>query len=953
MQIRPIHVLSRFTLAVLLTGLLVSVTVVAARSPKKSHNVYVAFGFHVNLYHSFRNDTNDAYGFGQDIRVIRHIIKTLDQYNDQGVPVRGVWDFDNLFSLQERLPRYAPDIIRDIQRRVAVQGDEVILMSYNNGLVSAMTQQELTDAMQWAVSNPWGSGVQDLFGQYSPIVRPQEMMTTPGNFSIYKDQGIEAVSLYYSATPFDAFRVFSRPLTRTEAFNPVTYRNPQTGEEMTVIPTYHIGDLLEHVSLRNWAADLHRLQQSGEINHDVLIYINYDADSEFWSGLNLKWPLNRLPNTGGLADLIEEVKELDYLEFTTLNTYLKTHSPVGTFTFGQDTADGSFDGYNSWAEKSQTQTYWTRIEYYRRFDQMVHRALESINDASLDGIIRPILEELYLKRLRALSTTNFGMATPYLAPGREAAMADLLADMDKDVREIEHMLRSAMKAHYNAMLFPDHLSDALRWLDTVFLSGLDQETKDGNGTFLNVHLPNREINNRHLSLMHPDGNVWPATVVHRRHNGNNDEIHLKLFISRKKPLKDGIYYLLSGPAIKAAHRPSFSTKHGLQNEKIELRFTPEGRVDGLFVNGVSKLAPGSLTPYFRYQESVNRPEQLQVVPLDHANGVASVQLRGQWAGPTSGTSPGGVDYQFTVVDGLPYLFINGRMTYPSTMENDIFKAAAPALARRTDWGWQEAAPMELRFLPRTLVDQPVRILKHNFLGISSSYLLDYYQHAKENLSLDNINNHITAAYFGMVADGQGVAVAMDTHLGANFAFAPVKVNYDDAKAAFSIKANPFGTYHGNQYRHPTWGNRHGYEMAMVTGEQFHSAGPTYNGQSLSFGAMLAFFEDVDVPDGVKQDMVRYARSPEVFSLIRSEVSDPKRKSLAHQAANGRNFIKDQTCHAVVEAIGANGETSPKSDEIVFSTKSERQRLGAPNLSLNLKLKIFWANISAFLSRYAI
>ena len=38
------------------------------------HKVHIAFGFHVNLYHSFRGDTNDENGFGQDIRVIRHII---------------------------------------------------------------------------------------------------------------------------------------------------------------------------------------------------------------------------------------------------------------------------------------------------------------------------------------------------------------------------------------------------------------------------------------------------------------------------------------------------------------------------------------------------------------------------------------------------------------------------------------------------------------------------------------------------------------------------------------------------------------------------------------------------------------------------------------------------------------------------------------------------------------
>jgi len=32
----------------------------------KELKVCVAFGFHVNLYHSFRGDTNDKNGFGKD-----------------------------------------------------------------------------------------------------------------------------------------------------------------------------------------------------------------------------------------------------------------------------------------------------------------------------------------------------------------------------------------------------------------------------------------------------------------------------------------------------------------------------------------------------------------------------------------------------------------------------------------------------------------------------------------------------------------------------------------------------------------------------------------------------------------------------------------------------------------------------------------------------------------------
>ena len=59
---------------------------------KTSRKVHIAFGLHVNLYHSYRGDTNDENGFGQDIRAIRHTLHELDRFNKKGIPVRAVWD---------------------------------------------------------------------------------------------------------------------------------------------------------------------------------------------------------------------------------------------------------------------------------------------------------------------------------------------------------------------------------------------------------------------------------------------------------------------------------------------------------------------------------------------------------------------------------------------------------------------------------------------------------------------------------------------------------------------------------------------------------------------------------------------------------------------------------------------------------------------------------------------
>jgi hypothetical protein len=896
--------------------LLALVTGGAAKQEPSGHKVYVAFGFHVNLYHSFRNDTNDESGFGQDIRVIRHIIRTLDHFNAQGVPVNAVWDFDNLFSLQERLPQFAPDIIEDIRRRVQAAQDEVILMSYNNGLASAMTRRELTDAIQWAVSNPWGSGVRDLFEKYSPIVRPQEMMTTPGNFKLYHELGIQAVSLYHSATPFDAFRVFSRPLSIIEAHNPIVYKNPDSGESMTVIPTYNIGDLVENVSLDHWVRRLRRMQNSGKINQDVLIYINYDADSEFWSGIDLSWPLGWLPNTGGLEGLINEVKDKDYVRFTTLNAYLQDHPPVGTVYFGQDTADGSFDGYDSWAEKVNAQKYWTRIEYHRQIHALAHKAMAMIPRSEARKKMAKLLSDLYGMRLRALSTTNFGMATPFLAPGREVAMKALLHQMDLSAHALEEIIIDGLKNRIKGMPQQD-AKGPLEPLDTFLFIHTQDGRNPNAGRFIRTYLPQGNYGSRPFYFADLQGNILPATLVQMpSHSTDGQPPTAKFLVAHHKKLEDGIYTLLAGrePDPGSAVSPIPATS--LKNDAVEVHFDGEGRLASVYYKGEKKLEAGSLLPYMVYNGDVNAPQKLHMEPSGASRkGVVSTRITGRWGGPDGRTlHPGSFDYTFSLVDELPYLFLRGDVTYPGTRRDRLIKADTPALARQADTGWQEVVPAEIRFSHRSDIVNPLRVLKYNYLNVASSYRVDYFKHSRENLSLDSVNNHITSAYFGIVAGGRGMAVAMDTRVRSNFAFAPLKTVWEKERSTFAVTANPFGTYHGRQYDHPTWGNRQGYESALVSGEQFHSSAPTYNGATSNFALMLTFFNSEKVPTEVEKDLLAYARAPMTLSLtnLNRKAPEPYNQTPSRWFAN-----------------------NTKRDEPV-------------KIPLLLAIKVLWANIGALI-----
>ncbi len=968
-----------------------------------SHKVMIAFGFHVNLYHSFRNDTNDDSGFGKDIRIIRQTIKTLDRYNARGVPVRGIWDFDNLFSLQEILPQYAPDIIADIQRRVRENGDEVILMSYNNGLVSAMTDQEFNDAVRWSVTNPWGSGVKDIFGQYTPIVRPQEMMTTPGNFSIYKKHGVQAVALYYSATPFDAFRVFSRPLSRTEAHNPMFYKNPQTQEEMVIIPTYHMGDLTEHVSLKHWVKELHDLQNRGKLNSDALIYINFDADSELWSGVDLPWGFGWVPNTGGLDELISQVRRLPCVAFTTLKDYLAGHPPVGSFSFSQDTADGSFNGYNSWAEKAEASRYWTTIQRNRRVCNAARRAAAILENAVDGDALELLLSFAERRRLRALSTTNFGMATPFLVSQREEVMADLTADLDRYSDQIEHVLAEGLRRYSAKHPAALNVMDGRRILDTLLVLRSGPETDGDGNRLLKVKLPEGYQKGMRLDLVRPDGSCISALRLDRQVDSRGKG-QLVFYLEEHSDVSDGVYHLcaVTEPPLNPVESQAglVAAPNGISNGRLSVRFK-ERRVEGVYLDGVRQVEAGSFMPYLKWGDKIFRAEGRitgQSVGKDGKS--VSFHMAGILPGPNGHSlSDGWMDYRITLLEGQPYLLLEGNLRYPATEKQSIFKPSIPGLVRRFDANWQDVAPAEIKFSPQSGAAHPIRVHKQNYLGVATQYPLDYYRHSDRNRNLDNINNHITQAYIGLTAGDNGMAIAMDGSVSSNFAFAPLRLRYHRKPGGFSIRANPFGTYQGDQYVPPTWGNGNGFDATLIAGEQFAGAGPTYNGKSQRFHLLIAFFNKRELPEKIQRDLTAFAFPAVVISSNESafEVTadrflptpqglvavykndvvrfnwDNDRYPQAHyrifcgsgpgqyeavypavgnrldvsRFAAGVSFEAGEEYYAVITRVSGNGRTSARSPEIRFTINEPVEP--HPKVPLGLGLKVLWANLGAFLA----
>ncbi|MFZ1983167.1 MAG: hypothetical protein WAU91_02065, partial [Desulfatitalea sp.] len=526
-----------------------------------------------------------------------------------------------------------------------------------------------------------------------------------------------------------------------------------------------------------------------------------------------------------------------------------------------------------------------------------------------------------MKRLRALSTTHFGMATPFVARDREQAMTDLMNDLERYSDAIEEGIAALLRERLARQPRPVAADDTLVWLDSLMVLGTEAETTSS-ARFLKLHRPAGYQAGMTLVLIGEDGRRLPVITVGGGEKDSNTS-QLALFIDGPEPLCDGGYHLYARTQ-STLHRnpPLRADAHGLANETLEVRLDGQGGIEGIYLEGVRQAEAGSLMPYVTHGEQTLRAQPASRQAALSADGrSASLHITGPLAGPAGQTlSAGWMDYRLTLLADRPYLLLHGRILYPATEPSGVLKAGMAGLTRRADLGWQEVAPAEIRFAARATPAEPVRVFKRNYLGVESEYSLDYFEFDPRNRDLDNVNNHITAAYVGLAAGDRGMAVAMDTSIQSNFAFAPLKMIYDDASDTFQVRANPFGTYHGRQYRTPTWGNGHGYEVTLRTGEQFASAGPTYNGVAQEFSLLLAFFQGEQMPASLQQELLGFSHPPWVVSLSAPALRRPTAETLRASRSTEIDFAFDA------------GDRPPR-----------------PDVPLGLQLRVLWANLPGLLA----
>ena len=733
----------------------------------KENKIHVAYGFHVNCYHSYRGDTNDNLGFGSDIRIIRKILDTLTEFNEKGIPVKGTWDTENFFSLQKILPQYAPDIIEKMKLRVRKYGDENIIMGFNNGALSAMTEDEFCESINLAVTNKNSSGLEDIFGECEKIVRPQEVMFTPSQVTLYNKLGIKALCLYYSCVPFDAFRTIIPKLPDEIAFNPVTYS--YKGESLTIIPTYSNSDVCDAGCLRAWVKDLRKKQECGEINRDLFLFINMDADAIFWETIDIGPLTGKIANTDGIHGLVEEIADLPYIVFDTPGGYLKNHGSAGEISFTHDTADGNFTGYASWAEKPFNRKIWTRIERARM--------MAKVN--STDDKLSPSFDS----RVLLLSTTHFGLATPVLNIQREKTALALS----------DEVIESEISA------FPE-----VNKL-TVY------NTSNSNLQCVQLEIK-RKLSDLSCVSVKADGLESFAAVP------TADDCSSAFLMMKFAEIKEKYEIEVGFDSTKDT--PVFGNL--LKTDRLSIMFSPEGNIEFVKCDERAIGTKDFLQSFITYNNKRYDFENTKVSQLIPAGDGYGIRIQGEIHLPKEITG-GSFTYDFFKTDFSDAVFVRTTVKYPYTAETTSISTENSALGRFSDMQWTEAVPFQLT--PRLGGD--ISVIKRNFMDDVSSFRTQSFPESDaKNDYLASFNHQLTGGFVGLYDENGGIVVANARQVLNSMAHCPMRLEKDK-----TVRMNPFGTYYGNQRHHFGRAKDQILDVYTLVASQGKSIAPSYNGST--------------------------------------------------------------------------------------------------------------------------
>jgi len=615
-------------------------------------------------------------------------------------------------------------------------------------------------------------------------------------------------------------------------------------------------DVLEMTSLESMMLDLHTRQQRGEIRSDVVIHLNEDADLESWLPFKLPRALKWFPNTGGLEEYIRLVNKYPWADFTVPSEYLANHPPQGEVLVRQDLADGGFDGSYSWAEKYASLRTWTLLEQSRlasyRAEALARHAGIDVRRQLWEG-----MESAFFQRLIGLTTTHFGMSTPVINEERQARAFAILGESCRVAAHAERVVAEEIvsktspttsQAVYAFELFPTPPAR-----DTT-------PAPAGLAARVPVILP-AGMNGVRLEA---DGARVQAALTDTRVLPDGRTAGELRFVARLDPAVVRRYRL--HPA--ASCTPSTPLSR-LSNRWLEIEFCEQSGIRSFTGDG-SQIGGGDfLQPFVSYRTKkkpvVYPAARWEFLPLtgEQWEGLQRVRMRAWLPMRTPfGEYTSELTYTFTLFDDLPHLYMDVEASYAATPPTDTIHNLTQKLRRLMDLRWHEVAPCQIHPAITAQGTSPLRVWKHNYLGITAYYDLNYGQINPQNRDLDAFNHQVTAGWVAVSDRQRGLLIGENADALASMAFCPMRLQERDGVQQLWL--NPFGSYYGRLASYAHLG-------ASGLGEDFLKAfsgflkpnGPSFNGQTLRFSLLLAPYAGDEPPASLQAEAAAHFYPPAV------------------------------------------------------------------------------------------
>ena len=132
-------------------------------------------------------------------------------------------------------------------------------------------------------------------------------------------------------------------------------------------------------------------------------------------------------------------------------------------------------------------------------------------------------------------------------------------------------------------------------------------------------------------------------------------------------------------------------------------------------------------------------------------------------------------YTFTLFEHLPHIYVDVEARYAATPCTEIIHNMTQKLRRLMDLRWVEVAPFQVHPALDAPADRPLRIWKHNYLGITSYYDLNYGQINRRNRDLDSFNHQVTAGWVAVSDGKRGLLLGENAEALASMAFCPMRL----------------------------------------------------------------------------------------------------------------------------------------------------------------------------------